>query len=249
MKRKILLVFAHPDDESFSCAGTVIHYVRNGTIVKLICATRGEAGTIGEPPVCLPEELGEVRTQELKTAAKIISIKQIFFLGLRDGTLTMFSLRFLANLIAPILIREKPDLVITFAKTGISGHDDHIVISKAATLAFKRYVKAIKHKAKLYYTTLPQSMVEEMRKKGMIKDVFRRTFQGTPDKEITIKRDIRDTLQTKIKALMSHKTQNKDWQRYLKRMKNGYSNYEYFVLAGTSLKKRRKKEKDLFEGL
>ena len=50
--KKILLVFAHPDDESFAAAGTVAKYVKAGWEVDLICATRGEKGEAGPSDLC-----------------------------------------------------------------------------------------------------------------------------------------------------------------------------------------------------
>ena len=43
---KALFVFAHPDDETFSSGGTIAKLSKSGVIVKLICATKGEAGTV-----------------------------------------------------------------------------------------------------------------------------------------------------------------------------------------------------------
>jgi len=245
--KKILLIFAHPDDESFSCSGTMVKYKNNNTSIKLITATRGEAGQLGDPPLCLPEELGEERTKELKNAARIIGIKKIFFLGLRDGTLSKFSLKFLSNLIEPILIRENPDIIITFPKTGISGHDDHIVISKAATIAYLKYRRITKKKTKLLYITIPQSIVDKMVKKSQVKNLFRRPFKGTPDKKITTIIKIDDTLEIKIKALMCHKTQRKDWERYIIRTNNEKnSSFEYYQQVYPKEKKQKVIKNELF---
>ena len=57
----LLAVFAHPDDESFRCGGTLALLAQRGIQVHLLTATRGEAGSCGEPPLCLIEKLGVVR--------------------------------------------------------------------------------------------------------------------------------------------------------------------------------------------
>lgn len=249
MKRKILLVYAHPDDESFSIGGTLPLLKKKGVEIKLLCATRGEAGKPGDPPFCRPWELGEVRTAELKCAAKILGIKEIFFLGLRDGMLAQSSLRFLSDLISPILQYESPDVVITFAPNGISGHDDHVMISRATHQAFRRYMKEINHPVKFYNSTLPQSLVENLKAKGLMRQNFKRPVGGTSDDQITLVVDIQKTLPVKIKALQCHKTQHKDWERFLKRRELGFTNHEYFVLRETTIKKPKQKEADFFEGL
>ncbi|MBM4464793.1 MAG: PIG-L family deacetylase, partial [Chloroflexi bacterium] len=63
-KRRLLAVFAHPDDESFAVGGTLARYAAEGVEVSLLCATRGEAGIEGMGP----EEAAKVREQELRAA-------------------------------------------------------------------------------------------------------------------------------------------------------------------------------------
>ncbi len=62
---RLLLVFAHPDDESFFCAGTVARHAAGGE-AALVSATQGDRGSQPNPPVCKPEELGRVRSAELR---------------------------------------------------------------------------------------------------------------------------------------------------------------------------------------
>ena len=58
----ILFSFAHPDDESFSGAGTAMKYGAEGVRTVLVTATRGERGKRGDPPICTTEELSALRT-------------------------------------------------------------------------------------------------------------------------------------------------------------------------------------------
>ena len=55
--RCLLAVFAHPDDETFRPGGTLALLARGGVRVQVLTATRGEAGSCGDPPLCTPEEL------------------------------------------------------------------------------------------------------------------------------------------------------------------------------------------------
>ena len=68
----ILLSFAHPDDESFFTAGISCEYTARGARVVLSCATRGEAGTAGDPPLATREELPALRERELRDAAAVL---------------------------------------------------------------------------------------------------------------------------------------------------------------------------------
>jgi LmbE family N-acetylglucosaminyl deacetylase len=52
----LLAVLAHPDDESFRCGGTLALLARRGVRVNVLTATRGRAGSCGDPPLCRPDE-------------------------------------------------------------------------------------------------------------------------------------------------------------------------------------------------
>src|SRR5207248_7677889 len=82
----LLLVHAHPDDEAVSTGGVMMKAKSHGHRVVLITATRGEVGEIYN----MDEEgsrlrLGEIRTEELKSAAEILGVDRLEFLGYRDS--------------------------------------------------------------------------------------------------------------------------------------------------------------------
>src|SRR3989344_3647325 len=131
--------------------------------------------------------------------------------------------------ILKILKIENPDVVVTFNKEGGSKHPDHIKISKTATLAFESYMKnALKH-VRLYYTANPRRLVREMRKSGLSYTAFG-MIKGTPDSQITTVIDVSETMETKIKAIKCHRTQKKEWERFLKRREMFKIDQEYFRL-------------------
>ena len=80
--KRMLAIFAHPDDESFAAGGTLAKYAHQGVQVTLLCATRGEAGISG----VTPEEAGAIREAELRKAAEHLGI-EVYFLGFQDGEL------------------------------------------------------------------------------------------------------------------------------------------------------------------
>src|ERR1700724_1198182 len=65
-KPGLLVVMAHPDDESMGCGGLILRHSRAGVPVNLICATRGEAGWTGKPRGARREDLAQIRTGELE---------------------------------------------------------------------------------------------------------------------------------------------------------------------------------------
>lgn len=226
---KVIFSFAHPDDETFSSGGTIAKLARAGHTVQLICATRGEAGEVGEPPVCKKSEIAKVRSKELENAAKILGISQIYFLGLIDGTLHKILQSKIEKPVLEILQKEKPDVVITFNKNGGSNHPDHKAIGKATTKVFAEYMsKATKH-VKLYHNATPKSFVKMFEEKGLGYNAFGKV-KGITDKEITTRIDTKETFDLKIKALKCHKTQHKDTERFFKRSKEFDLRQEFFQL-------------------
>src|SRR5260370_31499187 len=70
----ILVVMAHPDDESMGSGGLVLRHTRNGIPVNLICATRGEEGWTGKPFGARKEQLAGIRAAELEEAAVALAV-------------------------------------------------------------------------------------------------------------------------------------------------------------------------------
>lgn len=216
---KILLSFAHPDDETFTIAGSVIKWVREGHAVSLITATYGQMGLSADIKVDSPEHLGQIRKQELENAAKITGISKIHYFGLMDGELYKYKVTTMANKILPIMKAEQPDVVITFEKNGGSKHPDHIKMSYATTHAFKEYMKKTTKSVRLYHTVTPRSYYVQYEKAGLSNTGFGAP-KGVYDSHITTTLDISDVFDQKIKAVECHKTQWKDVERYKTRAKH-----------------------------
>lgn len=227
---KILLSFAHPDDETFSIAGTVIKLVKSGHQVSLITSTFGQMGLSADIKVSGPEELGQIRKKEMEEAAKITGISKIHYFGLMDGELYKSKITTLANKILPIMILEQPDIVITFEKKGGSNHPDHIRMSYATTRAFKEYMKNSSKQVKLYHTVTPRSYYVQYEKSGLETNTGFGHAKGVYDSHITTTTDISDVFDLKLKALDCHKTQMKDVLRYKSRMDHVDLKKEYLKL-------------------
>ncbi len=125
----ILGVWAHPDDESFTCGGILAAAVRNGQRVACITATKGEAG-VQDPKRWPRERLGEIRTAELARALDILGIKEHHWLGYNDGTCREVDSSEAAAKIIEHIDRIKPDTILTFGPDGMTGHPDHQTVSR-----------------------------------------------------------------------------------------------------------------------
>lgn len=130
MAASILFSFAHPDDESFSGAGTAMRYSAAGVRTVLVTATRGERGKRGEPPVCAPEELAACREKELREAAAIIGFDELHLLGYQDRELADAPPEKIRRALVSLIRRARPSVVITFDPNGFNVHPDHMAISR-----------------------------------------------------------------------------------------------------------------------
>jgi len=134
----ILCVFAHPDDESFGVGGALAAYAARGVPVNLLCATQGQAGQLGDPPVTTPENLGAVRE-----AAQLLGMREVMMLDYEDGQLRDVPYAPLLATVMDTYRRLRPAVVVCFGPNGISRHPDHIVTHRAATEASTAQLAAL----------------------------------------------------------------------------------------------------------
>ena len=138
MTPSLLLVFAHPDDETYATGATIARCASEGVRISLYCATDGGAGRSSGIPVSSPAELGLLRRDELRTAAEILGIHSVEFGGFPDGQLPVVNSEDVIGQIVSVIRREKPDVVLTFGQEGApTQHRDHRAISALATMAFR----------------------------------------------------------------------------------------------------------------
>ncbi|MBI5952249.1 MAG: PIG-L family deacetylase [Chloroflexi bacterium] len=133
---KLLVVFAHPDDESMGMGGTLAKYSAEGVETHLVCASRGERGWFG------PEEqnpglsgVSHIRTREMENAARELGITGLHFLGYIDGEVDQANHAEAVGRISAHVRRIKPQVVVTFPPDGNYGHPDHIAIGQFTSAA------------------------------------------------------------------------------------------------------------------
>ncbi len=146
----LLAVLAHPDDETVGMGGTLALHARRGDDVYLICATRGEVGTVDPEHVGKFSSIAELREAELRCAAEHLGLKEVFFLGYRDSGMpgseenkhpdaqVAHSVDEVAGKVVRYIRELKPDAVLTFDPIGGYRHPDHIQIHNATVLAFEK---------------------------------------------------------------------------------------------------------------
>ena len=85
-ERHVLMIFPHPDDETFSSAGTIASYIENGVPVTYACLTLGQMGRNLGNPLLRQESHYLIFAKKLEAAMKVIGITDLRKMGLRDKT-------------------------------------------------------------------------------------------------------------------------------------------------------------------
>jgi LmbE family N-acetylglucosaminyl deacetylase len=133
-------VLAHPDDESFGCAGALALAHDAGATTRLLVVTRGEAGS---PDGTADPTFGDQREAELVCAARAIGLDEVSLLdGYADGGVADEPFDALVAEIAAWLADRRPAAVITFGPHGVTGHPDHVVVGNATRWAAERLADA-----------------------------------------------------------------------------------------------------------
>ena len=127
---RILVSLAHPDDETFVAAGLARRHVERGAKVVLVTATRGDAGRVGNPPLCVRDALPTLREAELRRAADILGISEVHLLDHQDTRLAEAPIDQIRGELVALIRRHRPHVVITFDPNGMNGHADHVAISR-----------------------------------------------------------------------------------------------------------------------
>jgi LmbE family N-acetylglucosaminyl deacetylase len=211
--RTVLAVFAHPDDESLACGGTLARLSDAGARVVLLCASRGERGMLSDSTLVDDGNLGRVRTLELHEAARVLGIADVLVFDYPDGNLRWADVPELQADIVSTLRRFKPDAVITFDEDGLYWHLDHIGVHERTSTA----VQSLGTDAPpLYYVTMPKGVMRQLvdaaiargwapadaKIWGITPDAF--GLQAEPH---TLQLDVREWVPRKLAALRCHRTQ------------------------------------------
>lgn len=177
---RMLIAFAHPDDEAFGMGGAIAMYAERGVDIALICSTNGDVGTVDAEHLAGYDTIGELRLDELRCAARALGIHELITFGYRDsgmmGTpdndhpncLWQADEDVVVGRIVREIRRLQPHVVVTFDPFGGYGHPDHIYMHRTTTRAFHLASNASHYPehqaeglaafqpAKLYYTAFPK---------------------------------------------------------------------------------------------
>ena len=204
--RRLLLVHAHPDDETIGNGATMARYVDEGASVTLVTCTRGEEGEVLVPELArlaadADDRLGPHRERELAAAMAVLGVTDFRFLGgpgryrdsgmigtpanARDDCLWRADLREAADDLVAVIREIRPQVLVTYDELGGYGHPDHIQAHRIATYAmslaaapsYRPDLGAPWDVAKAYWTAVSESRLREsLRRMRDLGDVT--TFDG-----------------------------------------------------------------------
>ncbi len=237
-RKKILGIFAHPDDEYF-ISGLLLRAINMGMETHLICATKGEAGRIRNMQAIEPKEKGEIRRQELQETCRILGVSTLNFLNLEDGNSDNWDFNYGVDNVAAYMNQIAPDIVITFEKNGgINRHKDHKKINKITEAAFMKMKNS--EKKELYYSTLlPVSITQKCIKElSLEKEEKLRVdeIMSIPDNEEIYTLELEQSeLEEKLKLLDVYRSQFPDKQGnyyyFSRKVIESLSRYESFTFS------------------
>ena len=234
--KRLLLVHAHPDDETINNGVTMAKYAKDGAQVTLVTCTRGEEGEVLVAELSnlasdKDDKLGQHREIELKDAMAHLGISDFRFLGApnkkwrdsgmmgtpqndRKDVFWQSDLEEAANELVKIILEIKPQVLITYDEFGGYGHPDHIkahrVAMRAAEIAEINGWKV----EKIYWNTMPRSVIqmgiEKMKEVGS--DFFGAESAddlpfAKPDELVTSVVHASEYVPQKLAAMKAHATQ------------------------------------------
>jgi LmbE family N-acetylglucosaminyl deacetylase len=267
---RLLAILAHPDDESLGFGGTLAKYAAEGIETYLVTATRGEAGRFGLLERGDPVEVGRVREAELRAAAAVLGIREVYVLGYPDGAVDRVPAGNAIRAIVSHIRRIRPDAIVTFGPDGAYGHPDHIAISQFATAATVcaadcgyRIDDELQtdslppHRAgKLHYLAWRNKKWEAyeaaFRKLTSIVDGVQRQAAPWPDWAVTTEIDTAAFWPIVWQAVCCHQTQMSIYERLedlSEEQQTALWGSQEFYRLYSSVNGGRKLETDLFEGL
>lgn len=206
MPLRILVAYAHPDDESFGPSAVLARYAREGAAIYGLFATRGEHGDAHLDPEPPPRVLGRLREQDLRDATAAIGFARVDILDYEDGTVAAVPSGELEGHVWAALQRYRPQVVLTFGPGGITRHPDHIAIHRATMVMFYQALAEGLGVSELYYDAVPAERAQQMK------------LEDVPDGQPNTWIDVSETQPVKLEALRIHARHIADAREMVQRL-------------------------------
>jgi len=228
----LLVVMAHPDDESMGCGGAILRHTRAGVPVSLVCATRGEAGWSGKPFGAKQEDLAQIRTAELEEAAAALGISSVEVWDYPDGGVNGCDPQEITDRVWEQISRLRPKAVVGWGPDGVYGHPDHIAMGACTDSAVNAMAEG--DRPALYHLAVDQQVA----------DFYREALRLTGDRHelpLVVKDQVDvvidldpDEVMMKLRAIDFHRSQLEEWRIAIREhprlMQQGYGHEPYLAI-------------------
>jgi len=265
-----MVVVAHPGDEAFGFGGAIASAAAEGAYVVVVCATRGWYDTrlsdkspapggknrdLKDGPVTW-RNLDTVREDELRRSVAVLGVRVVRMLDYAEGELDRADFDHLVGRLVEPIRMHRPEVILTFGPDGVTGDTDHIVLSRAVDLAYRRAAEPLTYEddleedqvawraAKLYHLVVPRAEL------AVLGDRAPREY-GSID-EASVALELGDLAQLKLAAMSRHVSQTgsagpfHDWEPAAR---DAYLAREHYRLAASALPADADGGRSLFDGL
>lgn len=227
----MLVVVAHPDDETFGCGSLLLEAAETMSTV-VVCASRGEAGELApgvEPP---PEGLGPLREAELRAAARRLGVSAVALLGYADsamsgppspGTICGEPLADLVIAVRRQIDEHRPRVVVTL--DGGDGHRDHVRIRDAVLEA------TVGSEVPVYLHSLPRSLMHAWLEQRTGAEAYDLPDVGTPDEDVTTVIDTSRHYAARLEAIALHASQTSPFDGLTEDLRRRFLATDHLVRA------------------
>ncbi|MDQ2942161.1 MAG: PIG-L family deacetylase [Candidatus Dormibacteraeota bacterium] len=230
----LLVVTAHPDDESMGCGGLILRHSRAGVPVNLICATRGEAGWTGKPRGAKQEDLAQIRSGELEEAAAALAISGVEVWDYPDGGLGASDQQEITQRIWEVISKLRPKVVVGWGPDGVYGHPDHIALGACTDSAVIAMSEG--ERPALYHLAADQHLVEFYREALRLGGGHDGELPLVVSEKIDVVFDLdSDEVMMKLRAIDCHRSQLEDWRITIRDnprlMQQGYGHEPFVAIS------------------
>ena len=187
MKKNVLIISPHADDEILGCGGFISKYSKKNYYINVLILTNANKGA---PEIYSTEEIKNIRI-EAKKANKLIGTKKIFFENLPAVNLNNYPIYKITNIIDKYIKQINPEIILIPSANDI--HDDHKIIFKASKISIRPNKKS-SLKTILSYEVLSET---EWNEDGKL---------FNPNYFVRLKKK---DINNKVKAFMNYKSQVK----------------------------------------
>ena len=232
-KGGLLVVLAHPDDESMGTGGLILRHTRAGIATHLICGTYGEAGWMGKPPGANKEDLAKIRAKELEDAADALALTGVELWDYPDGGVTSSDQQEITQRVWEQISALRPRAVVGWGPDGGYGHPDHIAMGACTDAAVGAMTEG--DRPALYHIAIDEQVADFYREATRLGG-DNHAMQLRPQEKVDVVIELdADEVMMKLRAIDCHRSQLEDWRIAIREhphlMQRGYGHEPYVAVS------------------